>query len=134
MKNWNLRTLVLMRSLCMLMLPFWILMIRVGLPMSFVWFPLYCAVILIRDKLNKGIIAQMDECAQALLDRLTRHMEDMIHLLAVGMIVFLVMLPKAEDPGAMGLVAARILAWGIFGIHLYRGISFWVRDRMGLIC
>lgn len=134
MKNWNLRTLVLLKSLCMLMLPFWIFIIRVGLPIGFVWFPLYGAVILIRDKLDKGIRVQMDECAQALLDRLTRHMEEMIHVLAVGLIIFLVMLPTAEDPGAMGLVAAQILAWGISGIHLYQGITFWIRDRMGLVC
>ena len=132
MKNWNLRTLVLMKSLCMLMLPLWILLIR--LPIRFVWFPLYGAMILIRDKLDKGISTQMDECAQALFDRLTRHMEELTHLLAVGLMALLAFLPLMEDPGAMGLVAARILAWGIFGIHLYRGVSFWVRDRMGLVC
>ena len=58
----------------------------------------------------------------------------MTYALAVGLIVFLAMLPKADDPSAMGLVAAQILAWGIFGIHLYRGVTFWIQDRMGLIC
>ena len=133
MKNWNLRTLVLMKSLCMLILPFWVLMIRIGLP-SLAWWPVYGVMLVTRDKLEKGINAQMDECAQALLDRLSNHMEKLTEVLAVGLIVFLVMLPEAEDPGAMGIVAAHILAWGIFGIHLYRGISFWIRDRMGLVC
>ncbi len=76
----------------------------------------------------------MDECAQAQLDKLTRHMENMTYVLSVGLIIFLAMLPKAEDPGAAGLIAAQILAWGIFGIHMYRGITFWVRDWKGLIC
>ena len=89
---------------------------------------------MIKSALEKGIKAQMDECAQVLLDRLTRHMENMTYVLAAGLIGFLVMLPQAEDPGAMGLVAAQILAWGIFGIHLYRGITFWIRDRVGAIC
>ena len=85
----------------------------------------------IQGKLEKEIKTQTDECAQALLDKLTRNMENITYVLAVGMIVFLVNLPSSEDPGSMGLVAAQILAWGIFGIHLYRGITFWVRDKMG---
>ena len=133
MKNWNLRTLVRLKSLCMLILPFWVLMIRIGLP-SLAWWPVYGVMLVTRDKLEKGINTQMDECAQALLDRLTKHMEKLTEILTVGSIIFLAMLPLAENPGAMGLVAARILAWGMFGIHLYRGISFWVRDRMGLVC
>ena len=49
----------------------------------------------------------MDECAQALLDRLTRHMEELTQLMAVGLIILLVLLPMAENPGATGLAAAR---------------------------
>ena len=108
-------------------------MLRAGLP-SFVWLLVYGVILVARDRLDKGINAQMDERAQVLLDRLTRHVEKLTHLLAVGLIIFLVLLPMAEDPGAMGIVAAHILAWGIFGADLYRGIIFWIWDRMGLIC
>ena len=134
MNNWNLRTLVLLRSLSMVVVPLWFFVYNSTIPTAFVWFFILFLALGTKEKLEKGIQTQMDECAQVLLDRLTRHMENMTYALTVGLIAFLTMLPKAEAPDAMGLVAAQILAWGIFGIHLYRGVTFWVRDRMGLIC
>lgn len=134
MENWNLRTLVFLRSLSMVGVPLWFLIYRSSLPRAFLWLIVLGLALGIKGKLEREIQAHMDECAQALLDRLTRNMENMTYVLAVGLIVFLAMLPKAEDPAAMGLVAAQILAWGIFGIHLYRGVTFWIQDRIGLIC
>ena len=134
MKNWNLRTLVFLRSLSMVGVPLWFVIYRSSLPRAFLWLLVLCLALGIKGRLEKEIQSQMDECAQALLDKLTRNMENMTYVLAVGLIAFLAMLPKADDPAAMGLVAAQILAWGIFGIHLYRGITFWIQDRMGLIC
>lgn len=134
MKNWNLRTLVFMRSLCMVMLPMWFWLYRSGIPGAFLWVLALGAAMWVKGKLDEEINAQMDECAQALYDKLSQHMEFMTYVLVVVLIVFLVALPKADDPGAMGPVAAQILAWGMFGIYLYRGIVFWIRDRMGSIC
>lgn len=134
MNNWNLRTLVLLRSLSMVVVPLWFFVYKSTIPTAFAWLVILGLALGVKDKLEKEIQTQMDECAQALLDKLTRHMENMTYALSVGLIVFLTLLPKAEDPGAAGHIAAQILAWGIFGIHLYRGISFWIRDRMGSIC
>lgn len=134
MSNWNLRTLVLLRSLSMVVVPLWFFVYKSTIPTAFVWLVILGLALGIKGKLEKEIQAQTDECAQVLLDKLTRHMENMTYALSVGLTVFLALLPKAENPGAAGLIAAQILAWGIFGIHLYRGIIFWIRDRMGLIC
>lgn len=131
MKNWNLRTLIFLRSLSMVVVPLWFFVYKSTIPTAFLWFFVLGLALWIKGKLEKEIKAQTDECAQALLDRLTRNMENMTYVLAVGLIVFLVSLPSAENPGTMSLVAAQILAWGIFGIHLYRGITFWIRDKIG---
>lgn len=134
MNNWNLRTLVLLRSLSMVVVPLWFYVYKSTIPTAFVWLIILGLALWIKGKLEKAIQTQMDECAQLLIDKLTRHMENMTYVLSVGLIGFLAMLPKAENPGVAGLIAAQILAWGIFGIHLYRGIIFWIWDRMGLIC
>lgn len=134
MKNWNLRTIVLLRSLMMIMFPLWFYIYRAGLPGAFLWILLWGLVAFICQKLDNAAKVQMDECAQVLLDRLGRNVEYLTYTLAVGLIVFLTQIPKAPDPGAMALLAAQILAWGMFGVHLYRGIAFWVRDRKGSRC
>ena len=131
MKNWNLRTLVFLRSLSMVVVPLWFFIYKSTMPTAFFWIFVLGVALGIKGKLEKEIKPQMDECAQVLHARLTRNMENITYVLAVGMIIFLVNLPSAEDPGSMGLAAAQILAWGIFGVHLYRGITFWVRDKMG---
>ena len=131
MKNWNLRTLVFLRALSMVVVPLWFFIYKSTIPTAFFWIFVLGVTLWIQGKLEKEIKTQTDECAQALLDKLTRNMENITYVLAVGMIIFLVNLPSAEDPGFMGLVAAQILAWGIFGIHLYRGITFWIRDKIG---
>ena len=53
MKSWNLRTLVFMRSLCMLILPLWFLIYRSGLPMAFVWYLVFGAALVIKSELEK---------------------------------------------------------------------------------
>ena len=131
MKNWNLRTLVFLRSLSMVAVPLWFYIYKSTIPTAFLWLFVLGLVLMMQGRLEREVKAQTDERAQALLDRLTRNMENMTYILAVGLIAFLANLPTAENPGAMGLVAARILAWGIFGIHLYRGIAFWIRDEIG---
>ena len=131
MKNWNLRTLVFLRALSMVVVPLWFFIYKSTIPTAFFWIFVLGMVLWLQGKLEKESKTQTDECALALLDRLARNMENMNYVLAVGMIFFLVHLPSAEDPGSMGLAAAQILAWGVFGIHLYRGIAFWVRDKMG---
>lgn len=85
MKNRNLRTLVLLRSLPMVVVPLWFFVYKSSIPTAFVWLVILGLALGIKEKLDKEIQVQ-------------------------------------------------ILAWGILGIHLYRGIIFWIRDRMGSIC
>lgn len=134
MKKWNLRTIILLRSFAMIVLPLWFLIYRSSLPGAFIWILLLGLTMLLIHKLDDTAKSQMDECAQTLLNRLTQHVEYLTYVLIVMVIVFLTQIPKAEAPESMVILAAQILAWGLFGIHLYRGIAFWVRDRMGMIC
>lgn len=134
MKNWNLRTIVLARSLMMVVLPLWFLIYRSRLPGAFLWLLLWGAATFASHRLDDAARAQMDECAQALLDRLGRHVEYLVYFLAVMVILLLTQTSRAPDPVAVALAAAQVLAWGLFAIHLYRGIAFWVRDRTGAGC
>ena len=131
MKNWNLRTIVLVRSLTMVVMPLWFLIYRSGLPGALGWILLWGAVTFAFHRLDDAAKAQMDECAQALLDKLGRHVEYLVYFLAVMVILLLTQVSRAPDPAAMTLAAAQVLAWGMFAIHLYRGIAFWVLDRKG---
>ncbi len=125
----NLRTLLLMRSLTMLILPLWFIIYRSAWPRVFLWFLVLCPVLLIAKRLDRAVERQMDECAQGIYDKLTHHAEYLTYILSIALLIFLTQLPRAENPGSLGLIAAQILAWGLFGIYLFRGIAFWVLDR-----
>lgn len=134
MARMNLRTLVMARSLCMVVLPLWFMIYHSTLPSAFLWLLLWGITMWIKQKLDRGIQAQTDECAQALWDRLTRHVENLTYGLAVCLILFLCQVARSPLPGDMVLLAAQLLSWGLFGIYLYRGIAFCFLDRRSTLC
>ena len=136
MKNWNLRTLVLLRAFCMIWIP-----LLAGFyslhPVSLFQLLILLtttAVLLLKDHLDRLINGQMDECAQALMDRLTRRLEAGLTSLAV-MGVFLLAILGTWSQGhevemSTWLVpASQILAWCMVILHVIRGVAFCVLDR-----
>ena len=131
MKNWNLRVLMLLRALCWVIAPLWFFVYRSGLPGAFVWLTLWGGVMFAKQRLERASLAQMDERAAALCDRLGRTVEALLCVLLLVLIVFLTQISKAEDPGKAALTAAQIAAWGLLAIQLYRGAAFWLLDKKG---
>ena len=134
MKTWNLRGLLLLRSLMMVVLPMWFMVFRTGGMLAWGWLLLWGAAMLVKARLEGLAREQTDESAQAMLDKIGRNTEQMSYSLIAAVIVFLTQVPKADDPGLMALRAAQVLAWGIFAINLYRGLAFWFWDRKGTAC
>ena len=91
-------------------------------------------VLVLKDRLDAAINGQMDECAQALMDRLTRQLENGLTSLAVIGVAVLALLggwsTGHEIEMSHWLVPmSQILAWLIVILHVIRGVAFCVLDR-----
>ena len=139
MKNWNLRTLVLLRSLTAVALPIWYLTFARGArmgsyPLQMVFFLLYFPMLWLMRALDNAAKPQMDEMAQTLLDKLTHHVEVMTFVLVVVVVAYLLRIVPAERAGEVPTRAAEALIWGFFAAQMYRGVAFWLWDWKGSGC